>query len=98
MSDCKPVATPLEAGVRYDKRGDDEESCETQKYQKAIGCLTYLSTATRPDIAAAVGMLSKFMVDPGITHWIGVKRVLLVAICEVLIIMAWSLKVEIMIR
>ena len=76
MSECKPVATPLEAGVRFDKRGDDEEACEVQKYQKAIGCLTYLSTATRPDIAAAVGMLSKFMAEPGVTHWVGVKRVL----------------------
>ena len=76
MSDCKPVATPVEAGVRYEKRSDDEESCDVRKYQRAIGCLTYLSTATRPDISAAVGMLSKFMADPGVNHWVGVKRVL----------------------
>ena len=76
MSDSKPVATPVEAGVRYEKRSDDEESCDIRKYQRAIGCLTYLSTATRPDISAAVGMLSKFMADPGANHWVGVKRVL----------------------
>ena len=76
MSECKPVATPVEAGVKYEKRSCDDESCDVRQYQRAIGCLTYLSTSTRPDIAATVGMLSKFMVDPSAVHWVGVKRVL----------------------
>ena len=42
----------------------------------AIGCLTYISTATRPDIAAAVGALSQYMSKPSKDHWMGVKRVL----------------------
>ncbi|XP_046844921.1 secreted RxLR effector protein 161-like [Xenia sp. Carnegie-2017] len=41
-----------------------------------IGCLTYVSTATRPDIAASIGVLSQFMSDPSKTHFQGVKRVL----------------------
>jgi len=36
--------------------------------------LTYGSTATRPDIAAAVGSLSQYMPQPSKDHWIGVKR------------------------
>ena len=76
MSECKPVATPIEPGVKYEKLGDDEEPFDTQTYQQAIGCLTYISTSTRPDIAAAVGMLSKYMSKPGYVHWMGVKRVL----------------------
>ena len=41
-----------------------------------IGCLTYATTATRPDISSAVGILSKFMSRPGRNHWQGIKRVL----------------------
>ena len=33
-------------------------------------------TATRPDIAAAVGVLSQYMPRPSKDHWMGVKRVL----------------------
>ena len=36
----------------------------------------YLMVSTRPDIAAAVGILSRFMENPGRIHWEGVKRVL----------------------
>jgi len=35
-----------------------------------------MSTATRPDIAAAVGVLSQYMSKPSKDHWMGVKRVL----------------------
>ena len=45
-----------------------------KSYQMAIGCLTYATTATRPDLAAAVGILSKYMSRPD--HWQEVKRVL----------------------
>ena len=42
----------------------------------AIGCLTYAATISRPDLAAAVGVLSKFMAKPGKEHWQGIKRIL----------------------
>ena len=35
-----------------------------------------MSTATRPDIAAAVGVLSQYMSKPSKDHWTGVKRIL----------------------
>ena len=54
MQDCKPVSTPLEPGVTFHKRLNNKEPCDKRVYQQAIGCLTYVSTATRPDIAAAV--------------------------------------------
>ena len=38
--------------------------------------MTYLSTTTRPDISAAVSVLSQYMSEPSSDHWIGVKRVL----------------------
>ena len=76
MLECKPVATPMDAKASYDKLSDEDERFDRTTYQQAIGCLTYLATHTRPDISASVGILSKFMADPGPTHWSGVKRIL----------------------
>ena len=45
-------------------------------YQRAIGCLTYAATISKPDLSNAVSVLSKFMSNPGIEHWKGAKRVL----------------------
>jgi hypothetical protein len=76
MSECKPAATPMDANGNFDKLHEGDERFDRSTYQSAIGCLTYLTTSTRPDIAAAVGILSKFMADPGPAHWMGVKRIL----------------------
>ena len=76
MLECKPVATPMDAKASFDKLSEGDERFDRTIYQQAIGCLTYLATHTRPDISASVGILSKFMADPGPTHWSGVKRIL----------------------
>ena len=76
MENCKPVSTPLEPGRKLQQLSSSDESVDIQTYQQAIGCLTYVSTATRPDIAAAVGVLSQYMSKPSKDHWMGVKRVL----------------------
>ena len=76
MSDCNPVSTPLETGKTFRKRTNEDESFDKETYQQAIGCLTYVSTATRPDITAAVSILSQYMSDPSKDHWLGIKRVL----------------------
>ena len=73
MENCKPGSTPLEVGKKFCKLTEGAEPFDSQTYQKAIGCLTYASTATRPDIAAAVALLSKYSSNPGKEHWMGVK-------------------------
>ena len=45
------------------------------QYRNAVGCLMYLMVGTRPDLAAAVGVLSQFASDPCPTHWQALKRV-----------------------
>ena len=76
MENCKPVSTHIEPGKRFQNSQDDDELNSTMVYQQAIGCLTYLSTATRrPDIAIAVSILSRFMSKPSKEHWSGVKRI-----------------------
>ena len=45
-------------------------------YAAAAGSLMYAQTCTRPNISFAVGMFSRYQSDPGMTHWVGVKKVL----------------------
>ena len=45
-------------------------------YASAIGSLMYTMVCTRPDIAHAVGVISRYMSHPGIDHWNVVKWIL----------------------
>ena len=76
MNKCKPVSTPLEQGRKFHHLSKNEKPIDVQCYQMIIGCLTYTAMTTRPDLAAAVGTLSKYMSKPGKDHWTGVKRIL----------------------
>ncbi|KAG3056416.1 hypothetical protein PI125_g25566 [Phytophthora idaei] len=42
-------------------------------FREAVGALMHLMTATRPDIAYAVGYVSRFMENPQEEHWVAVK-------------------------
>jgi hypothetical protein len=44
-------------------------------YASAVGSLMYAMVCTRPYIAHAVGVLSRYMSKPGKEHWTTVKRV-----------------------
>jgi hypothetical protein len=46
------------------------------KYSQVIGCLMYAMTSTRPDIAFAVGKLSRYTSNPSSHHWAAVLRTL----------------------
>jgi hypothetical protein len=76
MGDCKSVATPIEPNANFVKLDEGEPCVDKQQYQALIGCLTYAMMVSRPDLAAAVGVLSQYMSNPGQQHWTGVKRVL----------------------
>ena len=81
MDKSKPASTPLEPGSKLSMKQKPESEAERElmacyPYREAIGSLTYLMTVTRPDLGAAVSILSRFSQDPGMAHWEGVKRVL----------------------
>src|ERR1700676_16596 len=66
--------TLLASSIKLSK--DDYPTTETEKrqmhdypYQNIIRTLMYAMLATRPDIAFAVGALSKFGSNPGYAHW-----------------------------
>lgn len=54
---------------------DDYEQVDLGVYQRLIGKLMYLTCGTRPDIAFAVGTLSKHNADPRKDHLRAAKRV-----------------------
>ena len=80
MEGCKESAIPLATSLKLtkDMSPTSEEAMERMKevpYREAIGSLMYLMVSTRPDIAAAVGILSRFLNNPGEEHWMAVKKV-----------------------
>ena len=75
MDSCRPVATPMDPGCHFQKFNEGDKPFNRQTYQQAIGCLTYASMSTRPDISVAVNTLSQFMACPSEQHWTGIKRI-----------------------
>jgi hypothetical protein len=55
---------------------EEMNEMKTIPYRSLIGCLMHLMVATRPDIANAVGILSRFMNNPGKIHWKAAQHVL----------------------
>lgn len=80
LANSHPVSTPFEPSERLDKSmaPKSEEEIEEMKkvpYKEAVGCLQYISQATRPDISYAVNAVSQFSSNPGQKHWAAVKRI-----------------------
>lgn len=77
MSDCNAVSTPLDVGTKLAK-GVPWSSTNGSKppYRELVGCLLYLSQATRPDIAHAASVLGQFDDCFNESHWSAAKRVL----------------------
>lgn len=76
MMDCKAAATPLEVGHTLNKPETlQDEPTNDVPYAEAIGSLLYCAMGTRPDLAYALSVLSKFTKNPRPLHWKAVKRV-----------------------
>ncbi|KAH9655560.1 Integrase catalytic domain-containing protein [Citrus sinensis] len=81
MEDSKPVSTPLSAHFQLSKSlesttDDDFNYMREIPYFSAVGSIMYAMVCTRPDLAHGVGVISKFMGNPGKGHWNAVKWVL----------------------
>src|SRR5258706_11518912 len=81
MTDSNPAPTPMEENARLSMRmclDTDEQKAQMAKvpYRELIGKLIYLAVATRPDISYAIGMLCRFVENPGPEHWGVAKRIL----------------------
>ncbi|GJW11835.1 zinc finger, CCHC-type containing protein [Tanacetum coccineum] len=65
--DCSLVSTPMNPVEKL--KPNTCKLVDQLEYSRAIGCLMYVMTRTRPDIAYAVGRLSRFTSNPSRQHW-----------------------------
>ena len=69
-----PMSHPIyEKIVKQTKK--EEKEMDNKLFRNVLGALLYLCTRTRPDIATAVSMLSKFQSNPSPQHWKMLKHV-----------------------
>ena len=76
LAECKPREIPMSLATRLTKGEGDPLDINVYPYSSLVGALLYLSVTTRPDIAFAVGALSRFMSCPTTVHWGVAKGVL----------------------
>ncbi|XP_018436057.2 secreted RxLR effector protein 161-like [Raphanus sativus] len=74
MHDCNAVQTPMEAGLVLSK-SREEQSIDEKDFRRQIGCFRYL-LHTRPDLAYSMGLLSRYMHDPKVSHGNALKVIL----------------------
>ena len=74
VKDDKPVNTLLVNHFNVSKSScpsstNEREKMEAIPYLSAVRSLMYAMVCTRPDIAHTVGVVSRFLANPGKEHW-----------------------------
>jgi hypothetical protein len=70
MENAKPVSTPLTnhfhlSTSQCPKIVEETEDMSKVPYANTVGCLMYAMVCTRPDLAHAVSVMSKYMANSG---------------------------------
>ena len=78
MNEAKLVSTPLGSHFKLSmeqspKTEEERDYMSNMSYVSTIGCLMYAMVCTRPNIAHAVGVVSRFMSRPRKHYWEVVK-------------------------
>jgi len=78
MENAKLVSTPLVNHFRLStsqcpRSVEETEDMSKVLYASAVGCLMYAMVCTRPDIAQAVSVVTKFLANLGRQYWNTVK-------------------------
>ena len=73
MGKAKPVSSPLGSHLKLSSKhspSSEKEKEEMRKmpYASAVGSLMYAMVCTRPNIAHVVGVVSRFLSNPGKEH------------------------------
>jgi hypothetical protein len=80
MQDANTADTPMDVTPLSKEMGPKTEEERRElgdiPYREIIGSLLYIARCTRPDIAFAVNVLSRFSTNPGRPHWTAAKRVI----------------------
>ncbi|KAK1607996.1 hypothetical protein QYE76_031669 [Lolium multiflorum] len=85
---CPKYLADLKSGLVKKKKGkvlsktqgpataEERERMNQIPYASAVGSIMYAMLCTRPDIAHAVSLTSRYQSDPGMEHWTAVKNIL----------------------
>lgn len=79
LDTAKAINNPIEISQKLVKAGtvDGKDGALVEvPYRQAIGSLLYAAIGTRPDIAFAVSVVSRYCEAPRVEHWRAVKRIL----------------------
>ncbi|KAK8931081.1 hypothetical protein KSP39_PZI016518 [Platanthera zijinensis] len=81
MDQAKKVSTPLATHLKLTadqcpSTPEEKEAMQKVPYASAVGSLMYAMVCTRPDIAHDIGVVSRFLSNPGKEHWSAVKWIL----------------------
>ncbi|GJW40238.1 zinc finger, CCHC-type containing protein [Tanacetum coccineum] len=71
--DCSSVSTPMDPVEKI--KPNTGKHVDKLEYSRAISCLMYAMTSTKPDIAYVVGRLSRFTSNPSRQHWHAITRI-----------------------
>ena len=75
MDTSHPIGTPMATNYK-DAPADPKQDLPKVPFRALIGSLLFASTRTRPDIATAVGILSRHMTHYNQDHWVAAKHIL----------------------
>ncbi|GJT96310.1 retrovirus-related pol polyprotein from transposon TNT 1-94 [Tanacetum coccineum] len=77
MKDLGPVNKILGMQIHRDRMSpcSKDEKMSRVPYASVVGSLMFAMICTRPDIAHAVGVVSRYMAKPGREHWEAMKRI-----------------------
>ena len=81
MDESKKGFLPMLQGKTLSKTqspasAEEREIMDKVPYASAIGSIMYAMLCTRPDVAHAISLTSRYQSDPGSEHWIAVKNIL----------------------
>lgn len=75
MDKAKAVSVPADPNIILQPLEPDKTKLCNVPYREAVGSLMFLSIVSRPDIAYAVNVVSRFLNNHGDDHWRAVKRI-----------------------
>jgi len=81
MADCNPTLMPMDEHLKLlvsmsPRTPEEKLGMRAVPYRELVSKLLYLAITTRPNIAYTVGVLCRFVENPGQDHWDAAKRVL----------------------
>ncbi|KAL0427775.1 UNVERIFIED_CONTAM: hypothetical protein Slati_2952300 [Sesamum latifolium] len=81
MEHSKRGFLSMRHGVKFSKKQSPKTDEELKRisnipYASAIGSIQYVVHCTRPDVAYALSVMSRYQACAGVAHWGAVKRIL----------------------